>query len=393
MSKYSTVNEKVQTVSDDLMIVVKDKHCKRFFDNIKKNFSHPVVKFNNPEDELNFKERNFIMPETWFSPKDKISNRIWGDKLPIGENTGIITAHKMGDSGCIVQLDYEKIINSDDVITGAQLSNFDRCVYDAVVTLHVAGNDIFSTTNIWRIISQNSKSELTPSNRDKIIKSMFHISRFWMSIVTDDSEKSDTWDSLNQDKIFKPERKIYKNLQTVYTGRLLDFRVIGRITFDVSYSYDGKEYHEKEEFAEVWKLGFPPILYQYAHAKNQVSAVPIKYLDTSRKTDKKIALKRGDRTDELASFLAREIDTMIKTAKRKQPYSRIILLERIYKIDGIDDIQQGDANGINKKKSRTRDKLIKILNRFKENDMIKGHSFQKKTVGKSLTFHSVEIFF
>lgn len=350
MSKYNTVNEKVQTVSDDLMIVVKDKHCRRFFDNIKKNFSHPVVKFNNPEDELNFKERNFIMPETWFSPKDKISNRIWGDKLPIGENTGIITAHKMGDSGCIVQLDYEKIINSDDVITGAQLSNFDRCVYDAVVTLHVAGNDIFSTTNIWRIISQNSKSELTPSNRDKIIKSMFHISRFWMSIVTDDSEKSDTWDSLNQDKIFKPERKIYKNLQTVYTGRLLDFRVIGRITFDVSYSYDGKEYHEKEEFAEVWKLGFPPILYQYAHAKNQVSAVPIKYLDTSRKTDKKIALKRGDRTDELASFLAREIDTMKKTAKRKQPYSRIILLERIYKIDGIDDIQQGDANGINKKK-------------------------------------------
>ena len=359
----------------------------------RKKFSHPILKFNSSEDESIAKEKDILAPDTLFSPKDKVSNRTWDNELPIGENTGIITAHKMGDSGCIVQLDYEKIINSDDVITGAQLSNFDRCVYDAVVTLHVAGNDIFSTTNIWRIISQNSKSELTPSNRDKIIKSMFHISRFWMSIVTDDSEKSDTWDSLNQDKIFKPERKIYKNLQTVYTGRLLDFRVIGRITFDVSYSYDGKEYHEKEEFAEIWKLGFPPILYQYAHAKNQVSAVPIKYLDTSKKTNKKTALKRGDRTDELASFLSREIDTMKKTAKRKQPYSRIILLERIYKIDGIDDIQQGDANGINKKKSRTRDKLIKILNRFKENDMIKGHSFQKKTVGKSLTFHSVEIFF
>ena len=357
----------------------------------RKKFSHPVLKFNSSEDESIAKEKDILAPETLFSPKDKVSNRTWDNKLPIGQNTGIITAHKMGDTGCIVQLDYEKIINSDDVITGAQLSHFDRCVYDAVVTLHVVGNDIFSTTNIWHIISQNSKSELTPVMRQKIIKSMFHISRFWMSIVTDDSEKSDTWDSLNQDKVFKPERKIYKNLQTVYTGRLLDFRVIGRITFDVSYSFDGNEYHEKEEFAEVWKLGFPPILYQYAHAKNQVSAVPIKYLDTSKKPDKKIAIKRGDRTDELANFLAREIDTMKKTAKRKQPYSHIILLERIYKIDGIEDIEQ-TTNNLKIKKKTTRDKLEKILRRFHENDMIKGHSFHKKVKGKSLYFHSVEIF-
>ena len=357
----------------------------------RKKFSHPVLKFNSCEDESIAKEKDILAPDTLFSPKDKVSNRTWDNQLPIGENTGIITAHKIGDSGCIVQLDYEKIINSDDVITGAQLSHFDRCVYDAVVTLHVAGNDIFSTTNIWRIISQNSKSELTPVMRQKIIRSMFHISRFWMSIVTDDSEKSDTWDSLNQDKIFKPERKIYKNLQTVYTGRLLDFRVIGRITFDVSYSFDGKEYHEKEEFAEVWKLGFPPILYQYAHAKNQVSAVPIKYLDTSKKTNKKTALKRGNRTDELANFLSREIDTMQKTAKRKQPYSRIILLDRIYKIDGIENIEQ-TTNNLKIKKKTTRNKLIKILNRFEENGMIQGHQFHKKIKGKVSYFHSFEIF-
>ena len=146
----------------------------------RKKFSHPVLKFNSSEDESIAKEKDILAPDTLFSPKDKVRNRTWDNELPIGENTGIITAHKMGDSGCIVQLDYEKIINSDDVITGAQLSHFDRCVYDAVVTLHVVGNDIFSTTNIWHIISQNSKSELTPVMRQKIIKSMFHISRFWM---------------------------------------------------------------------------------------------------------------------------------------------------------------------------------------------------------------------
>ena len=102
-------------------------------------------------------------------------------------------------------------------------------------------------------------------------------------------------------------------------------------------------------------------------------------------------MKRGSHNDELAHFLSREIDTMKKTAKRKKSYSHIILLERIYKIDGIDDIQQND-NNIWKKKKRTRDKLNKLLCRFKENGVIKNHSFHKKTIGKSVTFYSVEIF-
>ena len=81
---------------------------------------------------------------------------------------------------------------------------------------------------------------------------------------------------------------------------------------------------------------------------------------------------------------------MKKTAKRKQPYSRFILLDRIYQIDGIDDVQQ-DINSLKKKNSRTRDKLSKILQHFKENGLIAGHLFHKKVHGKSLTFHSVEI--
>ena len=114
-------------------------------------------------------------------------------------------------------------------------------------------------------------------------------------------------------------------------------------------------------------------------------------LTTSKKPDKKHSIKRGFHSDELTQFLSREIDTMKKTAKRKKSYSHIILLERIYKIDGIDDIQQND-NNIWLKKKRTRDKLNKILNRFKENAVILGFTLHKKLIGKSLTFHSVEIF-
>ncbi len=83
---------------------------------------------------------------------------------------------------------------------------------------------------------------------------------------------------------------------------------------------------------------------------------------------------------------------MKKTVKRKQPYSRIILLERIYKIDGIGDIQQNDDN-IRTKKKTTRQKLVKILNRFKENGFIKKYELHKKVKKNSLYFHSVEIIF
>ena len=390
MVNYSIINDEVQTDSDEFVVIVKD-NSKKVFDSFIKNFSNPVVTFDNSDEETNFKERNFIMPDNIFSPKDKVSNLIWDNKFPISRDVGVTTSRKNGRCGCVVQLDYEKIINSNDVITGAVLSDFDRCVYDAVVTLFVAGNTTFSTTEIWRIIAHNRHARLTPSERDKIVKSMFHISRFWMTIVTDDSEKYSTWFALNSDRPFYSERKIYKKLLATYTGRLLDFCVVGNITFDVSYELDGHKVTDKESFAQVWKLLNTPILYKYAKDKSQISSVPLHLLDTSKQPDKFNSLKRGSHNDELAHFLSREIDTMKKTAKRKQPYSRIILLERIYKIDGIDDIQQ-TADNLRVKKRTTREKLAKILKRFKENGTINGHTFHKKTIGKSLTFYSVEIF-
>lgn len=396
MDDYSKNNIDVQIISDDDisdtdpsdLIIIEDKPT---VSNSKKIFSHPVLTFDDSTEETNFNEKDFLAPDTLFSPKDKVSNYAWKNKLPIGSFAGISTVKKSERFGCVVHLDYEKIINSDDVVTGAQLSNFDRCVYDAVVTIFVAGNTKFTTAEIWHIISHNSKSKLSPAMRDRIVKSMFHISKFWLSIITDDSERFDVWCNLSRNSSFNSERKYYKNLQATYTGRLLDFRVIGKVTFDVSYDLDGRTITEKMSFADVWKLGFPPILYQYAKAKGQVSSVPLPLLDTSKKPDKKNSLKRGSHNDELTHFLSREIDTMKKTAKRKQPYSRFILLDRIYKIDGIDNIQQS-TNDIKQKKFITRQKIKKILSRFKENGMINGHTFHKKTIGKSSTFYSVEIF-
>ena len=207
---------------------------------------------------------------------------------------------------------------------------------------------------------------------------------------TKDKVSNLTWNSLNRDSTFKSESKFYKNLKATYTGRLINFSVVGNLSFDVTYSVNDEEVVEHKTVAQVWKILDTPILYQYAKDKGQISAVPMNLLTTSKKKDKQTALNRGDHTDELASFLSREVDTMKKTTKSKKYYSHIILLERIYKIDGIDDVQQ-DINSANKKKKRTRDKLAKILSRFQENEMIKGRRFHKKVIGKSSTFYSVEI--
>lgn len=331
----------------------------------------------------------FVSPTTLYSPKDKVSNMTWINRIQCNEDNAIITVKKSEDFGCIVRLNYDKIFADERVITGANFSDFDRALYDAVVTLMVAGNNIFSNATLWRVITQNPDVKLTDSARYKIAKSMFSIGNFLISIVTDYSKKADVWADFNSDSTqrpFKSERKFYKKLQAIYGGRLLEFRWIAERSITITRTVDGQEIIERKDIPEIWQFIAPPILYQYAADKEQVASIAMTLLNTSNKTDNKPALKRGTHTDELANFLAREIDTM----KKKPNYSKIIVLDRIYYIDGIGEIQETE-NNINIKKKRTRDKLEKILIRLKENGLIQGHKFHKKVIGKASTFYSVEI--
>ena len=318
-----------------------------------------------------------------------MSNKLWSNSFNCDEYNAIITVYKSEEFGCIVRLNYDKIFADERVITGANFSDFDRALYDAVVTLMVAGNNIFSNTALWRVITQKPDAKLTDSARLKIVKSMFHVGNFLISIVTDYSKKADVWADFNSDSTqrpFKSERKFYKKLQAIYGGRLLEFRWIAERSITITRTVDGQEIIERKDIPEIWQFIAPPILYQYAADKEQVASIAMTLLNTSDKADNKPALRRGSHTNELANFLTREIDTM----KKKPNYSKIIVLDRIYYIDGIDEVQQ-DKNDLKKKKKRTRDKLEKILSRFKANGLIQGHKFHKKVIGKATTFYSVEI--
>lgn len=356
--------------------------------NEKTNNKSSII-FNDSNEEENFQNANRVTPETFFSPKDKVSNVVWNNEIDIGDDIGVITIFKSENFGCIVKLNYEKIMNSNDVITGAELSPYDRNVYDSVVTLYAAGNKIFPLQDIWHVFSQNPSAKLTEVERKKLLKSLFHIARFWITIVTDYSEKTEVWAEKNsnpENKPFKPERKFYKKLQSSYTGHLLEFRVVANRCVKTVHSNNGQDVIEKETTAEILELGFCPILYQYAKAKGQVASTPIKLLNTSDRSNKKIVINRGYHNDEITTFLAREIDTM----KKSSTYNNITLLERFYIIDGINEVQT-DTNSVNKKKKKTRDKIEKILSHFKINGIIKDYIFHKKIFGKASTFYSVEI--
>ena len=60
----------IEDDSNDLIVV----ETKTPTPKSKKIFSHPVISFDDCTEESNFKEKEFVMPDTLFSPKDKVSN-------------------------------------------------------------------------------------------------------------------------------------------------------------------------------------------------------------------------------------------------------------------------------------------------------------------------------
>ena len=337
----------------------------------------------------NINKYNLLYPTVNYSAKSKISWLLFVKKeIHIKELKGVETMpiKKNGDTyGALVFL---KIIKPDpineeffynDSIFIQPLNEFDRAVYDAVTSLYVAGNTKFSTEDIGRVIAHNPKAVITDNKCLEIANSMLRLNCHYIAIATDDSIDSSKWYDIKNIPRLKGERKFYPKLKKCYKGRLLDFRIIGSTHLDCSKEINGNELIFDANVPDEWEILLCPILYEYSATKGQVAATPINLLNTSKdKQNKDLpALNRTQKTNILANFLAREIDTMKKTINNKRPYSRFILLKTVYTLDGINDIQQ-DINSINKKKFRSRQKLDKLLTRFKENGLIRDYIYHKK---------------
>ena len=341
------------------------------------------------ENSSNINKYNLLYPTVNYSAKTKVSNMLFRPKKQIRVNklNGIMTLPSKKDFfGVVVRLrihkpetDYEQFFDDDSIFTQL-LNEFDQAVYDAVVSLYVAGNTIFTTDAICKALAHNTQTRLTDKKRIDIAFSMLKLYAHFITIITDDSINSSDWTSFNDNSSkFKGERKFYTNLKQYYQDRLLNFRIVNSVNVTCHKNINGSKIPFNRTIPCEWELINIPVLYDYAATKKQIAATHIEYLNTSKdkQNDKLPALNRNTRTDNLANFLAHEIDTMKKTVNNKRPYSRFILLKTVYTLDGINDIQQ-DINSINKKKFRSRQKLDKLLTRLKENGLIRDYIYHKK---------------
>lgn len=341
------------------------------------------------ENSSNIHKYNLLYPTVNYSAKTKVSNMLFRPKKQIKVNqlNGIVTLPSKKDFfGVVVRLrihkseaDYEQFFNDDSIFT-QPLNEFDQAVYDAVVSLYVAGNTIFTIDAICKVLAHNTQTRLTDKKRIDIAFSMLKLYAHFITIITDDSINSNDWHSFSdKSSKFKGERKFYTNLKQYYQDRLLNFRIVNSVNVTCHKNINGSKIPFNRTIPCEWELLNMPVLYDYAATKKQIAATHIKYLNTSKdkQNDKLPALNRNTRTDNLANFLAHEIDTMKKTVNNKRPYSRFILLKTVYTLDGINDIQQ-DINSINKKKFRSRQKLDKLLTRLKENGLIRDYIYHKK---------------
>ena len=334
-----------------------------------------------------FRKANYSItfPEVFFSPKSKVANMMFENEFPSGEVTPVVTINQ-GKYGALVSYNYHDIEESPFIRIGdgSKLTEWERTVHDAVSTLMEAGNEEFTSEQILRVARQDPNANLTDTAAVEIAEAMMSLNRRETTIITDAGVRPDLWDAAGAG-VLKPEHKRYQNIGKAYYGRLLDFRADGDIKVSV-HCKDGSKKLTMTVVPTQWHMLARPLLYDYSKAKGQIASTPMKALYTATSKPKGKKLNRGRATDGIVNYLSRQIDTM----KKDKNFSRFILWETLYELDGIDDVKEDDGN-IRKKKSCTRRKVCKILDEFKESGLIEGYANVEKQRGRTKYLHSVNI--
>lgn len=276
------------------------------------------------------------VPEQAVKTKDNVSNFITQNMLDAGEQ--LIELEKKGrikqQIRTKVSFSYEGI----DILAKKEFNLFDQEVHDAVVSLYLAENKFISPAMVYRAMTGKTNSESITATKlkkveDSIDKCMFS------KLSIDASEGA----------------ALYGYDQAIYSGPLLSAE-------KVSVSMGGNR-------IIAYRVNVEPLLYRYAKACKQISAVDIKLLDTP--------IRKEDDTIVLQGYLLRRIES-IKSDKK---IDRNILFDDIYEVLGVDKSQRV-------KVQRIREYIKEILEYWVEKDYIGRFEF----VMQGRTFYGITIF-
>lgn len=281
-------------------------------------------------------------PKNFISQTDKLSNHVFQ-----GDLTGLelkkIAMERRGSKKEITTSARIDLSGLEPYVKGLEnLTPYDRDVHDSIVSLVIDGdNDYITPQMIYRTMTGNPKARLV-SNQFEAINKSITVCMYTKIEIEANSEA---------------EAHKFKGKGFVYDGNLISAE---RVTAVIN----------GEKIACIRVLR-PPILYEYADKKNQISRFDINLLRTP--------VNKTGETIPLQSYLLRRISSM-----KYGNQSRSIVYETIYKHIGVEGASEG---AIRKKKSKVRDQIRTMLDYWKKEDYIKGYKENKK----GNTLHSMTI--
>lgn len=300
-------------------------------------------------DELSTKAPNYIEDEIkpaefYLFPRDRINNKLLN--TPISDETELIIDEKgQKNSGVnsILYFNIESAVEETDLNErNITLSEFDKQVMNAIISLMRAGNKIITHQSIYQVLSHSSTSKLTDKWIESTDASMLKLNSIKITADFSNALK------------FYPELDIKKFKEKT---NLLEFKEI-------------EVQHRNGITGKGYKMLDEPVLYRIAEAKKQIGTISLKGL-TNQKTAKSVDISV------LYNWLLVRIDGM---KHPKHPLSKTIRLDDMYS-----SLNKTTA----KERRTTRENADLLLTQFKADKMIK--DFEYVYENKKITKYNISV--
>lgn len=256
-------------------------------------------------------------------PLDKVNSKLWG-LMPNHE-----AALKAESDNSKEQANIYLMLEFDD-IKGLSISRpltyYDKKVFLAVCNLKEQGNDVVTTTQIYRAMGNRSKPNAT--DREKMLKSLELMSMARVSL--DNTEEA--------------------NLYPKYDKVKMRFNLLNTIILE--------GYKNRHIIEDAIKIEQSP-LFIFSKNRKQITKAPIELLESP--------ISQTEANLQLEDYLLRRIAQM----KNKNELKRTIILETIYNNCDVTTSKQ---------KARLPEKITRILDHYKKIQWIKGYTIDDKSI-------------
>lgn len=270
---------------------------------------------------------------------DKVSRLTFENEL---EKLGSTDAN-LGSHESKINLTSRVFLDLSDAkitINGKQeLEPYDNEVHKAITTCYYSGGNKYMTPQmIFRAMTGTPDARLGENQRERINKSLDTL-MYGRLFIEGSKEEAKAWK--------------FEGLEAFeYEGTIIQAE---KITAVIS--------GEKTEVIHILR---PPVLFEYAEMKNQISRLPIEYLDTPINKSMEVITLQGYLLDRVAAMIANPNSKKINKNIRYQTIYNYL------KIEAPND------NALKKKKYRIRKHTKEILDYWIKTKLIAGYTENKE---------------